>query len=76
MSKKGSSYGTCGQRGKKACGARNGKVREGILSVLAYTLACESEKAHLQVSERERMCMRGVQRRKIQGEAAAHKQLL
>lgn len=54
MSKKGSSYGTCGQRGKKACGARNGKVREGILSVLAYTLACESEKAHLRVSERAR----------------------
>lgn len=46
-SKKGSWYGTRGLRGKKVCSVRNGKVREGIWSVLVYTLECESEKVHL-----------------------------
>lgn len=53
VSKKGSSSGTCGQRGKKACSARNGKGREGILPVLVYSLVCESEKVHLRVSEQD-----------------------
>lgn len=65
MSKKGSSYGICGQRGKEVRSARNGKVRKGILPVLVYTLVCELEEVHLPVSEQERMCMRST----VQGNA-------
>lgn len=67
MSKKGSSYGTYGQRGKEVCSARNGKGREAILSVLVYTLVCESEKVHLRVSEQERVCMRSTVQRNTRG---------
>lgn len=58
------------------CNARNGKVKEEILSVLVYALVCESKKVHLCMREQERMCMRGGRCREIQGEAAAHKQSL
>lgn len=51
MSKKGSSYGTCCQRGMDVCRMRNGKVREEIIAVLVYTLVCESEKVRLPVSK-------------------------